>query len=64
MRVDAGFSTITEETAKMTGGDWERNHPQQVKEFTKRKDAGLEKAVDMTPDPDEKIEEEIANGNN
>jgi len=40
-RVDGGFSTLAEETPKLTGGDWDRNHKQQVKEFKKRKEDGL-----------------------
>jgi len=40
-RVNMGVSTLSEVTAEMTGGDWEKKHPQSVKEFTARKDAGL-----------------------
>jgi lambda family phage portal protein len=40
-RVEAGFSTIADETAALTGGDWERNHRQQVKEKKARDLAGL-----------------------
>jgi len=46
-RVDMGISTLSEETAQLTGGDWEKKHPQSVKEHKMRKEAGLikEKAV-------------------
>jgi len=40
-RVDAGFTTITEETAAMTGGDWEKKHRQSVKEKMRRVEGGL-----------------------
>lgn len=40
-RVDMGISTLAEETAMITGGDWERKHPQRAREHTKRKEAGL-----------------------
>jgi len=41
LRVDNGFSTIQQETAELTGGDWERNHKQQAKERKKRLKDGL-----------------------
>jgi lambda family phage portal protein len=41
MRVEMGVSTLAEETAQLTGGDWEKKHPQRVKEHTMRKSAGL-----------------------
>lgn len=41
MRVDMGVSTLSEETAALTGGDWERKHPQSVKEYRKRLEGGL-----------------------
>jgi len=40
-RVNMGVSTLSEVTAEMTGGDWEKKHPQSVKEHNARKDAGL-----------------------
>ena len=40
-RVDMGISTLVEETAMITGGDWERKHPQRAREHRMRKDAGL-----------------------
>lgn len=40
-RVNMGISTLAEVTAEMTGGDWEKKHPQSVKEHNARKDAGL-----------------------
>lgn len=41
LRVQYGFSTLQDETAQLTGGDWEQNHPQQVKENRKRLEDGL-----------------------
>ena len=41
LRVQMGVSTLSEVTAEMTGGDWEKKHAQSVKEHTMRKDAGL-----------------------
>ena len=40
-RIDAGISTLSEVTAEMTGGDWEKHHSQTCKEFEARKKAGL-----------------------
>jgi lambda family phage portal protein len=40
-RVDMGVSTLSEVTSEMTGGDWEKKHPQSCKEFEARKKAGL-----------------------
>jgi len=40
-RVQYGLSTLQDETAQLTGGDWEQNHPQQVKEHARRLDDGL-----------------------
>lgn len=56
-RLGAGLSTLAQETAELTGGDWERNHPQQVKEHNKRLDDGL---VTLPPEPEamEDIEDE------
>ena len=41
MRVDIGVSTLAEETAQLTGGDFEKKHPQRAKEHAMRKEAGL-----------------------
>lgn len=41
LREEAGYSTKAEETTKLTGGDWERNHRQQVKEKRARDADGL-----------------------
>lgn len=43
-RVDNGFSTLAAETTQLTGGDWERNHRQQIKEKKARDAAGLNAA--------------------
>jgi len=48
-----GVSTLSEITAEMTGGDWERKHKQSVKEHNARKRDGLETdPQDTTIDPD------------
>jgi lambda family phage portal protein len=44
-RVNAGFSTIEQETEQMNGGNWLDNHNQRVKEATLRKEAGLDQPV-------------------
>lgn len=41
LRMKEGVTTLAEETAALTGGDWERKHPQQVKERRMRKEGGL-----------------------
>lgn len=41
-RVEMGISTLSEETAALTGGDWERKHQQRAKEHKLRQEAGLE----------------------
>lgn len=41
MRVDMTVSTLDEETAQITGGDWEAKLPQRAKEQKKLKAAGL-----------------------
>jgi lambda family phage portal protein len=57
-RVEAGFSTLQQETAELTGGDWEANHEQRAKEIRLRREAGLEEgsssasAEPGTDDPD------------
>jgi len=56
-RVDGGFSTLADETAELTGKDWERNHKQQVKENKRRIEDGL-----VIPDPVLNVEGE-ANDN-
>jgi lambda family phage portal protein len=40
-RVAMTISTLAEETAQLTGGDWEKKHRQAVKEHNMRKEAGL-----------------------
>lgn len=40
-KVSTGFSTLSRETAELTGGDWEKNHKQQAKERRKRIEDGL-----------------------
>jgi lambda family phage portal protein len=41
-RIELGISTRAEETAQLTGGDWDRKHAQQVKEKRMRVRDGLE----------------------
>ncbi|HDK41692.1 MAG TPA: phage portal protein [Nitrospirae bacterium] len=40
-KVEMGVSTLKEVTAELVGGDWEKKHPQSVKEHNKRKKDGL-----------------------
>ena len=40
-RIESGVSTLDTETAEITGGNWERNHEQSVKEHIKRVKGGL-----------------------
>ena len=49
-RLEAGLSTLAAETAELTGGDWEQNHIQQVKEHRRRLADGL---VTVTQDGEE-----------
>lgn len=41
LRVENGFSTRQRETAELTGGDWELNHRQRIKEERMRQEAGF-----------------------
>ena len=41
LRVNMGISTLAEETAILTGGDWERKYPQILKEHTLKQEAGI-----------------------
>ena len=40
-RVNSGFSTRSDETIELTGGNWMRNHRQRVKEERMRREGGL-----------------------
>ncbi len=40
-RVNLGVSTLAEETAQITGGNWEAKHPQRAKEHKLRMEANL-----------------------
>ena len=40
--IDMGVKTIAEVTSEATGGDWQQNHQQRVREVTMRREAGLE----------------------
>jgi lambda family phage portal protein len=39
-RVEEGFSTRAQETAELTGGDWEQNHRQRIREEQMREELG------------------------
>ena len=52
LRVENGFSTRQKETAELTGGDWELNHRQRIKEEKMRREAGF------TSTPSDEINEE------
>lgn len=41
LRVENGFSTRQRETSELTGGDWELNHRQRIKEEKLRREAGF-----------------------
>ena len=41
LRVNMGISTLAEETAILTGGDWERKYPQILKEHSLKQEAGI-----------------------
>jgi capsid protein len=40
-RIEIGVSTLAEETAILTGGDFERKYPQILKEYKLKQEAGL-----------------------
>jgi lambda family phage portal protein len=42
LRIETGLSTLEQETAQMTGGDFEANHRQRKKEMSMRTNGGLE----------------------
>lgn len=50
-RVDMGISTLAEETAALTGGDWERKHQQRAKEKRLRLEAGLDEELTQAEAP-------------
>jgi len=59
-RLDLTLTTHSEETAALTGGDWEQKFPQRAKEEKMKKDAGMgavPKATDK-PAPDQKDDED------
>ncbi len=53
MRADMGVSTLAEETAALTGGDWERKHRQSVKERRMRIEGGL---IQQAPAPNQQAQ--------
>ncbi len=56
-RVKLGVSTLAEETAQITGGNWENKHLQRAKEHRLRKEAGLIEAINLETDAEEKENE-------
>ena len=64
-RVELGVSTLSEETASLTGGDWERKNKQREKEEKLRREAGLEPiAKTSTAPPQGTPEEDIDTDDN
>lgn len=57
LRLENDISTLTEETAQLTGGDWATNHRQRIKERQARKAAGVD-AQTAKPKPDNAKEED------
>lgn len=51
--VKGGFSTIDEQTQKLTGGDWRKNHRQRVKENNLRREAGLVEDINRSVEGEE-----------
>jgi capsid protein len=56
-RVAIGISTIDQETAFLTGGDWEANHRQSAKEQKTQVKGGI---IPSVQDPDQAEEDEVA----
>jgi capsid protein len=57
-RVENGFSTRQRETMELTGGEWDLNHRQRVKEETMRKEAGLGESAPTQSGQEKKTEKE------
>lgn len=57
-RVELGVSTLAEETAMITGGNWEIKHPQRAKEYRLRKEAGLLDSKESSENSTEKETDE------
>lgn len=53
-RIKLGVSTLAEETAQITGGNWENKHLQRAKEHRLRKEAGLIETINPEIDTEEK----------
>lgn len=65
VRVEEGFTTRAEETAQLTGGDWETKHRQRVKEERMRREGGLvdepsqvKETIESKPDDGGDMEEQ------
>jgi lambda family phage portal protein len=57
-RVNLGVTTLAEETAQITGGNWENKHPQRAKEHRLRKKAGLIEELTVETEEDNINEKE------
>ena len=60
----SGFSTRQRETAELTGGDWELNHRQRVKEERMRREDGIDEGAGVKTPEDEEKEGDDALGDN
>lgn len=60
-RIELGITTLDEETAQLTGGDWEQKHPQRVKEKRLRVRDGLESPIETSPKKAEEQKKENQN---
>lgn len=49
LRIESGISTLADETAALTGQDWETNHPASAREFAKRLEVGLATPAALRP---------------
>ena len=52
LRINVGISTLAEETAILTGGDWERKYPQILKEQKLKREAGLIQKINSQENPE------------
>jgi len=60
-RINVGISTLEQETASLTGGDWEKNHEQSVREKKARDEAGLGKDNSGGTVGEESMETDVTN---
>ena len=64
LRVEMGVSTLSEETAQLTGGDWDKKHTQRTKESKLRREAGLEATIDHSAISDEDADKDPDDNDN